>query len=251
MAAFTGQTTSVTRRVTIKQLIAGLLFALCSVSGSAQENVRGILVAANKATLSSELAARVVALPKKMGQTFNKGDSLIRLDCRLFEAQLKKVDAEATVAQVKFDNTKQLNQLNSIGTLDVAIAQADLQKVQAERTIARLNVERCDIKAPFDGAVEQLDIHTFEVVQQHQPLMKVVGRKHLEAEIIVPAKWVTLLVKNKAITLQVEETEQSLEALVSYIGPSVDPASQTVQIRASIKKVPAKVLPGMSVLAVF
>jgi len=186
-----------------------------------------------------------------MGESFLQGDSLIRLDCRLFEAQLEKVDAEGKVAQIKLDNSKQLNRLNSIGTLEVAIAQADLQKVAAERTMAQLNVERCDIKAPFDGAVEQLDIQPFEVVQQQQAMMKVVDRKRLEADIIVPAQWMKWLIKNQPITLQVEETNHSIQAIVTYIGPSVDPTSQTLQIRAKIEEVPEMVLPGMSVVALF
>ncbi|MDE8602795.1 efflux RND transporter periplasmic adaptor subunit [Marinomonas sp. RSW2] len=235
----------------MKRLSVFVLIALFAGNGFAQERARGILVAADKATLSSELAARVVALPKKMGETFKQGDSLIQLDCRLFEAQLDKVDAETKVARMKLDNTKQLNQLNSIGTLEVVIAEAELQKVEAERSMARFNVERCDIKAPFDGAVEQLDIHRFEVVQQQQALMKVVSRGRLEADIIVPAQWMAWLTKNKVIRLQVEETKQTLQAVVSVIGPSVDPTSQTLQIRATIKNVPAKVLPGMSVVAEF
>ncbi|MGB0944543.1 MAG: efflux RND transporter periplasmic adaptor subunit [Marinomonas sp.] len=226
-----------------------LLFLIGGVQ--AEERARGILVALNKATLSSELAAKVISLPKKMGESFKQGDSLIRLDCRLFEAQLEKIDAEGKVALIKLNNTKQLNQLNSIGTLEVAIAQADLQKVAAERIMAQLNVERCDIKAPFDGAVEQLDIQPFEVVQQQQALIRVVDRMRLEADIIVPAQWMNWLTKNKEISLQVEETQQKIQAIISYIGPSVDPASQTLQIRATINDVPKKVLPGMSVVAIF
>lgn len=240
--------------MTLTQKIVACLFSCAiAVSAIAQETfkARGILTATNKATLSTELSARVIAVPKKMGESFEQGDSLIRLDCRLFEAQLEKVDAETKVAQARLDNTQQLNRLNSIGTLEVTIAQAELQKAQAERTMAQFNVERCDIKAPFDGVVEQLDSHTFEVVQQQQALMKIVGLNRLEADIIVPAQWMAWLTINKAITLQVEETQQRLQAVVSHIGPSVDPTSQTVQIRATIKTVPAKVLPGMSVVAVF
>lgn len=235
------------------KVVVCLLFCVITMPVIAQETfkARGILVATNKATLSTELSARVIAVPKRMGESFKQGDSLIRLDCRLFEAQLEKVDAETKVAKARLDNTQQLNRLNSIGTLEVTIAQAELQKVQAERTIAQLNVERCDIKAPFDGVVEQLDSHTFEVVQQQQALMKIVGLNRLEADIIVPAQWMAWLTINKAITLQVEETQQTLQAVVSHIGPSVDPTSQTIQIRATIKKVPVKVLPGMSVVAMF
>uniref|UniRef100_A6VVW8 AcrA-like protein n=1 Tax=Marinomonas sp. (strain MWYL1) TaxID=400668 RepID=A6VVW8_MARMS len=226
-------------------------FMLTSIEVAAEEHARGILVASYKANLSSELAAKVIAVPKKMGESFHKGDLLIQLDCRLYNAQLEKVEAEAKTALAKLENVQQLNRLNSIGTLDVVIAEADLQKVQAERTMARINVERCNIKAPFAGSIEQLDVQPFEVVQQQQALIKIVGHEQLEADIIVPAKWMTWLTINKAIVLQVEETQQSLQAVVSHIGPSVDPTSQTVQIRATIKDVPSKVLPGMSVVAEF
>jgi membrane fusion protein, multidrug efflux system len=226
-------------------------FLLTSIEVAAEERARGILVASHKASLSSELAAKVIAVPKKMGESFHKGDLLIQLDCRLYNAQLEKVEAEAKMALAKLENVQQLNRLNSIGTLDVVIAEADLQKVQAERTMARLNVERCNIKAPFAGSIEQLDVQPFEVVQQQQALMKIVGLERLEADIIVPAQWMTWLTINKTIVLQVEETQQRLPAVVSHIGPSVDPTSQTVQIRATIKDVPSKVLPGMSVVAEF
>ncbi len=218
---------------------------------AAELKARGMLVAVHKATLSSELAAQVVAVPKKMGESFKKGDVLLKLDCRLFEAQLQKVKAESKVAELKLQNTLQLSKLNSIGTLEVAIAEAELQKAQAESAMATLNVERCQIKAPFHGVVEQVQVQAHEVVQQQQALLKVVSINRLEAEIIVPADWMRWLELNKPIALQVEESQQSLNAVVSYIGPSVDPTSQTIQIRARMKEIPAKVLPGMSVVADF
>lgn len=224
---------------------------LVTAPALAQENARGILVAIHQATLSSELAAKVVTVSKSMGESFKKGDLLIQLDCRLFNAQLDKVSAEEKAAQAKLENSQQLNRLNSIGTLDVMIAESDFQKVQAERLMAQLNVERCGITAPFDGHVEQLDIHPFEVVQQQQELMKVVGREPLEANIIVPAGWLVWLTKSQSVDLKVEETQQVLHAVISHIGPSVDPTSQTIQIRTTIKEVPSTVLPGMSVVAEF
>ena len=214
-------------------------------------HARGLLVATHKATLSSELAARVVELPKIMGESFKQGDTLVALDCRLFEAQQDKVSAEVKVAQIRLENTKQLNQLRSIGTLEVAIAESELQKIIAEQRIAQLNVERCEIKAPFDGAVEQLDISPFEVVQQQQALLKIVGVNRLDADIIVPAEWLSWLEVGAAVQLTVEETGQSLQGKLSHIGPSIDPTSQTLQLKAEVKIVPEKVLPGMSVVAQF
>lgn len=218
---------------------------------AAELKARGMLVAVHKATLSSELAAQVIAVPKKLGASFKKGEVLVQLDCRLFEAQLQKVKAESKVAELKLQNTLQLSKLNSIGTLDVAIAEAELQKAQAESAMATLNVDRCQIKAPFQGMVEQVNVQAHEVIPQQQALLKIVSIHRLEAEIIVPADWMRWLELNKPIVLQVEESQQRLNAVVSFIGPSVDPTSQTLQIRARIKDIPAKVLPGMSVVADF
>lgn len=222
-----------------------------TISFAAGEQARGVLVAVEKATLSSELAARVVTISKKMGEPFKKGELLIGLDCRLFEAQLDKVTAEKKVATVRLDNTKQMNQLRSVGVLDVVIAEAELEKTSAEHKIAQLNVDRCQIKAPFDGYVAQLDIHSFEAVKPQQPLLSIVSKTYLEADIIVPASWMSLLSADTALSLIVDEIEQRLDATLAYIGPSVDPTSQTLQIRARINHVPDKVLPGMSVIAEF
>ncbi len=212
---------------------------------------RGVLVAVDKATLSSQLAARVISLPKKMGESFKKGETLVKLDCRLYTAQTEKIAAQVEVAKIRLDNTRQLNQLQSVGTLEVAIAETELKKVKAEWRIAKLNVERCHIKAPFDGYVEQIEIHNFEAVELQQPLLTIVDKQQLEADIIVPAKWITWLTLDKKLSLQVDETNERLEAILSFIGPSIDPTSQTLQIRARISKVPNKVLPGMSVIAEF
>ena len=233
------------------------LTALCGallpwgVYSAEDVSARGILVASHKATLSTELAGKVISVPKKMGESFRAGETLLALDCRLFEAQTDKVAAEAQVAQIRLDNTKQLNQLRSIGTLEVAIAEAELAKVQAEYRIAKLNVERCKIKAPFAGFVEQLDIQNHEIVQQQQPLITIVNKQQLQADIIVPSDWMTWLEIGAKIQLRVEETGQTLQGTLTHIGPSIDPTSQTLQLKAAVKNVPEKVLPGMSVVAQF
>ncbi len=233
------------------RFVALLSLAIFSSTSFAEGRARGLLVATNKATLSSELSARVIGISKTMGESFNKGDLLVQLDCRLYEAQRDKIAAETHVAKIRLDNTKQLNKLRSIGMLEVAIAESEFKKNQAELSISELNVERCTIFAPFNGVVDQVDIQTFEIVQQQQAVLNIVDQRQLEAEIIVPSNWMAWLSLNQEITLKVEETGQSLLAFVSQIGPSIDPTSQTLQLRAHISTLPEKVLPGMSVIAKF
>ena len=48
---------------------------------------------------------------------------------------------------------------------ELELSISEYEKAKSELRIAELNVERCKIKAPFDGAVEEVVVNTFETIQ--------------------------------------------------------------------------------------
>lgn len=229
-------------------LIASLLSPPVS-AGSLQ--ARGLIVTLDQAVLSSELASRITAIPYRMGDMFQKGELLVQLDCTLYDAQKRKVSAELQATEIRVNNARQLSQLRSIGTLDLALAEAELQKTQAELDIATLNTQRCQVKAPYSGRIESLKVQEHENVQPHQELLKIIGTTKLEAEILVPADWIQWLEAGHPVQLHTQETDQTISALISHIGPSIDPASQTLQLRARLTSNADTLRPGMSVITSF
>jgi len=228
----------------------GIIWLLLITTAQALE-ARAVIKTPQRATLSAELVAKVIGLPKSPGEVFRQGDLLVQLDCRLFEAQTDKVQAERRAIQLKLQNAITLNRLNAIGQLEVDMAQAELDKVEAELRMTELNVERCQIHAPYDGKVVQWLVKSYEIANQNQTLIEVVGTKQLEAEMIVPANWVNWLRVGKQVNLIIEELNQVLPTRISYIGAVIDPVSQTLVLRSLITKPPAGLLPGMSVTAQF
>ena len=229
------------------------VLSLCliySEAGFSEElEARSVIKTIDRATLSGELVAKIIKIPKRMGESFKKGDNLLVLDCSIFEAQKQKVSAERDLAKTKVKNARELNKLRSIGAIDVALAEADVRKNEAELRIATLNTDRCAIKAPYDGKVVNLMVNEHEIVGQ-QPLIEIVGTNRLEADIIVPAKWISWLTIGTKLTLTVDETGKQIASQVSYISPAIDPVSQTLQLRASLNNVQS-VMPGMSATAKF
>ncbi|GAA3700121.1 hypothetical protein GCM10022421_03190 [Oceanisphaera sediminis] len=230
-------------------LLAALLFSASSIQAE-EHKARAVINAWDRAVLSGELAARITSLPKRPGESFNKGDLLVGLDCALYEAQAGKVAAEHTAARVKLDNARQLNELRSIGSLDVALAQSEYAQTQAELRIARINTQRCRIKAPYNGKVVTVLVNQHENIRQQQELIEIVADQRLEAEVVVPATWLSWLQPAMPLTLQIDETGARVEATIAAISPAIDPVSQTLLLRAELTP-SAALMPGMSATAYF
>ncbi|GAA3536494.1 efflux RND transporter periplasmic adaptor subunit [Zobellella aerophila] len=227
-------------------LLSALLLAM--PAHAEEHKARAVIKALDRAVLSGELAARVTSLPKRPGESFKRGELLVGLDCDLYEAQASKVAAENNAAKIKLDNARQLNELRSIGSLDVALAQSEYAQTQAELRIARINTQRCQITAPYDGKVVTLLVNQHENIRQQQELIEIVADQRLEAEVVVPATWLSWLRPSMPLTLQIDETGDRVEATIAAISPAIDPVSQTLLLRARFAQ-SSELMPGMSATA--
>ena len=85
-----------------------------ATSGGGSE-VRGVLRARSQAVLASELSGRVTEIPFTEGQSFSKGDVLVRFDCSAYQAQANASGAAVRAAREELRNKQQLAALNSVG----------------------------------------------------------------------------------------------------------------------------------------
>ena len=207
---------------------------------------RAIVKALKRAVISGEIAGRIKDLPKKAGEFFSAGEILVAFDCALFVAQREKVTAEREAAEAKLKNDRLLESMRSIGALEVALSEAELKKVEAELRIARLTVKRCTIKAPYDGRIVQTMTNEYESVRQQQALLEITGMGHLEAEIVIPSHWLSWLKVGNPLTMRIDETGDILTAKVIAVGATIDPVSQTTNVRAQFVETNSRLVPGMS-----
>jgi RND family efflux transporter MFP subunit len=225
-------------------VVLSLIYAM----PSAAENVsaRGLIKAKSRAVLASEIGAVVNKTPLRSGDRFKKGDLLIGFDCRLLKSQKDKVEAQTKASKAQLANARDLEKMRSIGALDVTLAKADYDKARAELNIASLNVERCSVKAPFDGTVVQLLVNQFESVDLRRNLIEIVSSLDLEIEVIAPADWLKRLSNGQTAKIDIDELGVTSNVEIIAMGGAVDPVSQTVLIRARFINPPKDILPGMS-----
>ena len=237
---------------TLFRLLCGLLAAalLQQPLHAEQLEARALVNAIERAVLSAELSARVSHLPKRPGERFLRGDLLVALDCDIYQAQADKVVAENKAAQVRYENAKKLNKLRSIGAMDVAMAQYAFEQAEAELAIARLNTERCEIRAPFDGQVVTLAANQHEFIRNQEKIIEIVADRQLEVEVVVPADWLRWITTGHSFRIRIDETNTVVTAEIISISPAIDPVSQTILLRASLEDTNG-LIPGMSATAYF
>lgn len=94
----------------------------------------------------------------KEGQTVKQGDVMFKILPTLYEARLAAARAEAKLAEIEYQNTKNLYESKPpvVSVQEVALAQAKLDKANAEAKRAAAEVDFTIVRAPFDGIVDRL-----------------------------------------------------------------------------------------------
>ncbi len=202
-------------------------------------------------TYSSETAASISELNIKEGSRFKVNDVLLKLDCRIQRAELDKAKAEAAAANMAEQGAERLKSYGSISELELTKAESQAKVTRADVDKLSAVVDKCVIKAPFNGAVAEVMVHPLETVKPGDPLLKIVDLDNLEVVIEVPSQWLRWLRVGTKFYINLNEINKKVEAEVTRINPEIESVSQTVKITGEVIGTDPSLLPGMSGQAIF
>lgn len=210
------------------------------------EAVRGIVRAAQQATLTTDLGARITAIGFKEGMRFAKGDALITFDCGRLEAGLASAEAKYQAEKLAYDNNTVLQRSRAVGAIETRMSKAKADAAQAEIDAIRQRMTDCVIEAPYGGHVAGLAVNAQETPGPTTPLITIVDDGPLEVDALVPSRWLRWLTPGMTASIRVDELDLSVAAEIIRVGAVVDPVSQTVKITGRLAADAPGVRPGMS-----
>lgn len=213
--------------------------------------IRGVVRSLHSATLSTDLRAQVTSVNFREGESFAKGDILIEFDCRAQHAKLAAARALRKEKAVTLKSARYLKGLKAGSAQDVDVAQAQVEQAEAEVEAITAALDHCRIAAPYDGFVNETHIRPNETPAEGAPILSIVDPRSAEIELIVSSNRINEMTPGREFSFLVDETGQSLRAVLRRTAPVVDPASQTIKIYGEFVKSDNAVLPGMSGSASF
>lgn len=100
------------------------------------------------------------------GQFVKEGQLLFRIMPTLYEAEMKKAQAETKFAEIEYQNTKRLADSNIVAPNELAMAGARLEKAKAELALAQVHLQFTEIRAPFSGIIDRFPVRLGSLVEE-------------------------------------------------------------------------------------
>lgn len=100
------------------------------------------------------------------GQFVKKGQLLFKIMPKLYQSELDKSEAEVELAQIEYQNTKKLRDSNVVAPNELAMAKARLKKAQAEASLNKVHLQFTEIRAPFDGIIDRLQVRPGSLLEE-------------------------------------------------------------------------------------
>jgi len=176
-----------------------------TVSEQAAGKIRqfsGVVEAADRSSISFEVAGNVREVRVDVGDRINKGQVLAVLDKRTYNLNVKAAEAEVGRAKVKLaDKRNDLDRFQRINKQDPgAVSQAALDNSQAavdgainqvqftksQLKLAQRDLDKTLLRAPFDGVIATRNVEPFFEVARGQKLFDVFENTGMELAISIP-----------------------------------------------------------------
>ena len=225
----------------------------------------GRSVAREVVSVQPQVSGRITKIHFADGADVKTGDVLLTIDPRPYQAQLDAAEANLAqakaaldLAKIQFARVESVADKRAISRQDydarknaVEVAEAQVKQNQAAVETARLNLEYCTIRSPIDGRAGQRLVDLGNVVTANSGSLLVIQRLDpIYADFTVTENNLTAVQRNMARgTLRVEvrlpdEPDKPRDGKLTFLDNSVQDATGTVKLRATIPNSDRRFWPG-------
>jgi RND family efflux transporter MFP subunit len=231
-------------------------------AGGNMRKFPGTVRAVNTSSISFEVGGLVQAVRVDIGDKVKKGELLGVLDKKPFELNVESSRAALSRSHAMFDEKKsgyereiRIQTLDAGATSQRAVDQAlaafegtreDVAFHQAQLALVKRDLEKTELRAPFNGVISARAVEPFEKVQPGKPVLELFEEGAMEVEIKVPEN----LIGNVFVGLHGEvrlpnRPDKVYRAVVSDVGSAATYAN-AFPVKASVRDADHFVRPGMT-----
>ena len=225
----------------------------------------GLVEAVKQATVSSQIAGRIIELKFDVGDYVQKGTVIARIDESVVGQQLAGSRAQVDQARALLDNAraqyaraKQLfaQKFISQAALDKATAEYKAAQAQASASLAGAGEAAATrrfatIVAPFSGVVSARHIELGEMAQPGKPLLTGFDPKDLRVEVSVPEYKLPAVREQARAMVEIPSINKWVKATQVTILPAADVKTHVSRVRLALPEEVRDVYPGMFARAHF
>ncbi len=204
----------------------------------------GSLRADESVDLKPEMDGRVVGLYFDEGQNVRRGQKLVQLNDAELQASLQRARYELDQAGIEARRAEQLLAIGAVANATYETVMSTLQIRRAELRLIEAQLEKTQVRAPFDGTIGLRAVSIGAYVNSATTLVSLQRIDRLKLDFAVPERYVPYLQVGAGISFRVAGDGEPHPCTVYAYDPRIDAATRTALLRARCPNPGGRLLPG-------
>ena len=234
------------KEATAKMLLAPEdVLTISSNALASGPSITGSIEPERRADMRAEVSAVVLAVLKENGDPVKRGDLIVRLDQTAIRDSLTAAEASASAADQAYEQAER--QFQRMSTLiktgvvstqqleDVEIrrnsAQSDRAAARTRVVTARQQLERTEVRAPFDGVVSDRKVSAGDTAAIGKELVKVIDPSSLRFEGLVSADSIGQVKAGQHVWFKVHGfSADEFTGVITRVNPAANVTTRQVEV---------------------
>ncbi len=238
--------------VSVQELKKGSISKLINTTGTAQANFSVELSSEMSGMYKLQVNPRT-GKPYKLGDAVKKGQLIIRLEDKEYENGIALESKKLSLEIAEQEQSKQTALYEKGGVTLSEMRNTEVRVINARYDLenANLNLEKMNIKSPFDGVIVSLPHYTADNrVAQGQPMAGIMDYARMYMDINLPESTIEYIKANQPVYItHYTLPEDTLTGVISELSPAISTETRTFKGKILIDNNNLKLRPGMFVKA--
>lgn len=216
----------------IEKVVPADLLILKSSAFSRKIVTNGSVLAAEEVELRPEISGRITGIFFKEGEFCSKGKLLVKINDAELQAQLKKADAKKKILEDREYRQRMLLEKKATAQEVYDAALNDLQSILSDIELLHAQIDKTEIKAPFNGLVGIRYVSEGSIVNSSSKIALFQQIDKIKIDFSIPGKYFNSIRKGDRISYTISGNNTKYSAVITAIEQKLDQTSRTVTIRS-------------------
>lgn len=213
-------------------------------------NLPGSIKSWTDLELLAKISGSITEVMVTEGDNVKQGDLLARIEEADYRIALDRARAAYKFAKAEFERDSSIYAKGMISTAELDTRKTSVQTSKADMEHAELQYSRCNIIAPMDGVIKQLDAKIGLRLAVGDPVAQILKIDKLKAVVGIPESDVNAIRQLDTVDLTIQALDgEIIRAKKHFISPSPETVARLYEMELEIDNADGRILPGMFVRA--
>jgi multidrug efflux system membrane fusion protein len=207
--------------------------------------ISGVTEADKRAVLATRAAGVIAELPVRQGQHVKAGDLVLALDAEDKVAAVANAKQLLAQRQAELDAAQRLAKSGNLPKLQLDTARSNLAAAQSQLETAQAELDRNEVKAPFDGIIDRVPVELGSAVMQGGEVATILSLDPVIARGEVSERDLRYLKVGDEASVRLVN-DRTVKGKVRYISRDASSATRTFRVEVAIANADGSIPAGMT-----